>query len=105
MLTRENREVFAAAFMIDQASGAADWMREQAVEEAEMSGCALDDIVQTHEIYADFVKSHGEPAKSWTRDGRQMHVWRKVQFRKGQARGDLYLMEFDGVSGSLYRGG
>lgn len=105
MLSLENRKDFAAAYMVDHALGAAGWTRDKAVEEADMSGCSLDDIVQTHEIYGDFVKAHGEPAKSWTLGGRQMHVWRKVQFQKGQARGDLYLMEFDGVSGSLYRGG
>lgn len=69
--------------------------------------CWLDasDVVQTADVYADFVRAHGEPQISRTFGERQAFVWRGVQFRKGQARGNLYLTEFDGISASYYAGG
>jgi len=64
------------------------------------------DIVTTHEAFADFVKTHGQPRESrTTRSGHEVHVWIGIQFRRGQPRGDLFLMEFDGISASLYTGG
>lgn len=67
-------------------------------------------IVETHDTFADFVKAHGQPSFSRTTPfGYQIHVWRNVQFRnvqfrKGTPRGKLYLMEFEGVSASMYAG-
>lgn len=63
------------------------------------------DVVQTHETYADFVGAHGEPQIARTFGDRQAFVWKGVQFRRGQTRGNLYLTEFDGVSASYYAGG
>jgi hypothetical protein len=66
----------------------------------------ISDVVTTHETFADFVKSHGQPGQSrTTRSGHEIHVWTGVQFRRGQPRGDLFLMEFEGISASLYTGG
>jgi hypothetical protein len=69
--------------------------------------CWLDaaDVVQTADTYADFVRAHGEPQIARTFGERQAFVWRGVQFRKGQTRGNLYLTEFDGVSASYFAGG
>ncbi len=64
-----------------------------------------ENVVQTSETYADFVRTHGEPQIARSFGERQAFVWRGVQFRKGQARGNLYLTEFDGVSASYYAGG
>lgn len=66
---------------------------------------AHDDVVQTADTYADFVHAHGEPQVARTFGERQAFVWRGVQFRRGQTRGNLYLTEFDGVSASYYAGG
>ena len=66
----------------------------------------VSDIVTTHETLADFVKTHGQPRQSrTTRSGNEIHMWTGVQFRRGQPRGDLFLMEFGGVGASLYTGG
>ncbi len=69
--------------------------------------CWLDagDVVQTADVYADFVRAHGEPQIARTFGDRQAFVWKGVQFHKGQPRGNLYLTEFDGVSASYYAGG
>jgi hypothetical protein len=69
--------------------------------------CWLDptDVVQTHETYADFVKTHGEPQIARTFGERQAFIWRGVQVGRDKARGNLYLTEFDGVSASYYAGG
>ena len=64
-----------------------------------------DDVVQTADTYADFVAVHGEPQIARTFGERQAFVWRGVQFRRGQTRGNLYLTEFDGISASYYAGG
>ena len=54
-------------------------------------------MVETSETFADFVKTHGQPRFSRTTPtGLEIHEWTGVQFRKGQPRGTLYLMEFDG---------
>lgn len=69
--------------------------------------CWIDaaDVVQTADVYADFVQAHGEPQIARTFGDRQAFVWKSVQFRKGQTRGNLYLTEFDGVSASYFAGG
>lgn len=84
---------------------AASSSRDELFDEGD---CMLGNIVETHETYGDFVAAHGQPSSSrMTIDGRQIHVWTAVQFRKGQARGSLYLMEFEeaGVSASMFTGG
>jgi hypothetical protein len=60
--------------------------------------------VTTHENLADFITSRGRPQESKpVANGRTLHVWRNVQFRKGAPRVSLFLLEFDGVSASMIR--
>jgi hypothetical protein len=63
-------------------------------------------LVETHETFADFCKSLGQPAHSRTTPaGYEIHEWTDVQFRRGQTRGSLYLMEFAVGNVSMYNGG
>ncbi len=61
-------------------------------------------FVETHEVYHDFCKIHGNPSKTKTFGDYQVHFWRGVQFKKGQPRGELYLVEFPNVSASYFSG-
>ena len=62
-------------------------------------------LVETSETFADFCRNRGKPAASRTTPaGFEIHEWTGVQFRKGQPRGTLYLMEFDGGrNASMFR--
>ena len=65
----------------------------------------LNHIVETHETFSDFVRAHGRPTAScMTPAGLEIHEWTRVQFRKGQQRGTLSLMEFGSVSASAFSG-
>lgn len=104
-LTVADRACVAAGFMHAQIiHGAADMTDEQLLAAAADTLGAPDNVIQTHETLADFASSHGQPTKTWMVGARKMHQWRRVQMRFGRARGDLYLMEFDGVSGSIFTG-
>lgn len=62
------------------------------------------DFVATHETLADFIASRGRPQESQpVAYDKTLHVWRGVQFRKGQPRVSLFLLEFDGVAASMIR--
>ena len=99
----QRREFTIGVGMIDVGKIPADMSQEQIFK---IGDDMIGKIVQTHETFVDFVKTHRAPRESrTTMAGNEIHVWRSVQFRKGQPRGDLYLMEFDGVSASMYNGG
>ena len=99
----QKRELVICHNMWNRGSSALDLTDDQLFDDERY---LVSDIVTTHETFADFVKTHGQPRQSrTTRTGREIHVWHGVQFRRGQPRGDLFLMEFDGISASLYTGG
>ncbi len=103
-LNISDRQDFAAAYMAEQALDVDQWSHDRRVAEAALSGCELNSIVSTHEIFADFVAAHGTPHKTWVYRGQEMHYWRRVKLEFGRARGDLYMMEFNGVAASLFTG-
>lgn len=98
-LTTESQDLFRAAVELVK-NGYLGPMPSQA-ELIENSPVEPSDIVQTHESYADFAKTHGE-GKATMYEGRQIHYWRGVQFGKGTPRGTLYLMEFDTGSNASF---
>lgn len=103
LTAEQKREFVIGHSMWNHGAGAAN-MTDDALFNAE--DYLVSDIVTTHETFADFVKTHGQPSDSrTTRSGHELHRWSGVQFRRGQPRGDLFLMEFGGISASFYTGG
>src|SRR3989304_6000653 len=94
----QKREFIIGHSTLNHGGSAANMTDEQLLKAADPRP---DDVVTTHETYADFVKSRARPRESrTTRGGHEIHVWHGVQFRRGQPRGDLFLMEFEGISAS-----
>lgn len=61
------------------------------------------DVVVTRDTFADFVSAHGQPQISRTFGEDQVFIWSRVQFRAGQTRQTLYLVErADGVNASFF---
>ena len=107
-LSSENKAEFLIGLGVLN-HGGATMIKGMTTAELQSAGddiCDIESIVTTHEVFADFVKTHGQPHHSeMTPGGYQVHEWVNVQFKKGQPRGSLYLMEFNGVSASYYAGG
>lgn len=99
----QKREFIIGHSMLNHGGSAVTMTDEELFKAADPDPC---DVVTTHETFADFVKIHGQPRHTRTsRGGHEIHQWIGVQFRRGQPRGDLFLMEFEGISASLYTGG
>ena len=100
-LTDDDLDLFrAASAMVWQ--GLTPGSLTDLLEEAPMSRA---EVVRTHETYSDFTRAHGTASVSRTVHGHEIHMWKGVQFRKGQTRGCLFLMEFDhGQNASYFLG-
>ncbi len=101
-LTDTQRDDFIAGLGVSNRIGLNTASREKQID-AGQDLAYRTDVVETHETYADFVKTHGRPARTVQAGAHELHIWDGVQFGKGKPRGSLYLMEFDsGVSASLF---
>lgn len=102
-LTQTQKDDFAIGLAVLNVLSVEGMSREDMISKGDE---ILGNIVQTTETFADFTRAHGKPSDSRTTPfGHEIHVWNNVQFRKGSLRGSLFLMEFSGVSASMYTGG
>lgn len=101
-LTPADRDLFIRMAFTATECGKSAPLTDQSVDDLYWIG--PDDVVATRDTYADFVQAHGEPQITRTFGDRQVHVWRGVQFRAGQTRGQLYLVEFPAGVNASYHG-
>jgi hypothetical protein len=101
-LTTTQREDFIAALGIANSASLAGAGRAAQIE-AGRDLAEPEDVVQTHEALGDFSTTHGRPSETVETAAGPLFVWERVQLATRQPRGTLYLMQFDGVSASLFR--
>jgi hypothetical protein len=106
MLTLEQREDFCIGYAIWNGLLRDEVRKLSRQELLALSDYVPGDVIQTHETLADFVKTHGAPVVTvGTPFGRSFYEWDRVQLGgKGKTRGQLFLMDFDGVSATYYTG-
>lgn len=102
-LTTADRELFVRmAFTAGEFGNRPAPLEDRSIDD--LCWIEADDVVETRDTYADFVRAHGDPQITRTFGDKQIFVWRNVQFRPGQTRQRLYLVEFPGGVNASYFG-
>ena len=70
----------------------------------EQALCSPDEVVETRQTLADFIRDRGKPTSSEKYSFATIYIWENQQSCKGKRRGDLYVVDFGDLRAAYFSG-